>query len=211
MANPDPTNPLSTPLPATRPAPGSFLADPAPLGLAGFAMTTFFLSAVNAGLLNGVDGVLALALVYGVIVQLLAGMWEFARGNTFGAVAFSSYGAFWISYWYLVTHVLSSVPSGTSPSEINHAVGLYLLCWLIFTFYMFISTFKLNGALVVVFGTLVLAYLFLCIGAFGANTGMTKVGGWCGLVCAVSAWYTSFAAVTNSTFKRSVVPVFPLA
>lgn len=201
----------STALPAQAAAPGSRLADPAPLGLAGFAMTTFFLSAVNAGLLNGATGVLALALFYGGIAQFCAGMWEFGRGNTFGALAFSSYGAFWLSYWFLVSHVLPNVPTGTTATEVNHAVGLYLLCWLIFTTYMFIAALKLNGALIVVFATLVLAYLFLCIGAFKANTNMNHVGGWIGLVCAASAWYTSFAIVTNSTYKREVLPLFPVA
>lgn len=210
MAQTESLDKQPSPIPARPAAPGSHLADPAPLGLAGFAMTTFFLSAVNAGLLGGVDGVVALALFYGGIAQLLAGMWEFVRGNTFGALAFSSYGAFWLSYWYLVVHVLGNLPSGTSPNEVNHAVGLYLLCWTIFTTYMLIASLRVSGAIVAVFLTLALTYLFLTIGAFGALTNMTKVGGWIGLVCAITAWYTSFAGVTNATYKRTVLPTYPL-
>jgi len=123
-------------------------ADPGPLGLAGFAGTTFYLSAVNAGLLpKSVEaGVFGLAIFYGGIAQLLAGMWEFVKGNTFGAVAFSSFGAFWLSFWYLVTH-LPKAPA----SDIGHAVGTYLLIWTIFTAYMFVASMRTSGAIMAVF------------------------------------------------------------
>src|SRR3954454_9126464 len=112
------------------------VADPAALGLAGFAMTTFVLSLANAGFIDGAgSAVLGLALFYGGIAQLLAGMWEFVKGNTFGAVAFSSYGAFWLAFWYLVNHE----PTDAVGNDLTHGIGVYLLAWGIFTAYMFIA------------------------------------------------------------------------
>jgi succinate-acetate transporter protein len=186
---------------------GAGFADPGPLGLAGFAMTTFFLSAVNSNLLpKTVEGaVFGLAIFYGGIAQLLAGMWEFTKGNTFGAVAFASYGAFWLSFWYLVTHL----PAGAKPNDLNHAVGTYLLGWTIFTAYMFIASTRTSGALMAVFGALTLTFVFLTIGAYVTSASMTKVGGWLGLLTALLAWYASFAGVMNATARRAVFPVFP--
>jgi succinate-acetate transporter protein len=184
------------------------LADPGPLGLAGFAATTFFLSAVNAGLLpKTVEGaVFGLAIFYGGIAQLLAGMWEFAKGNTFGALAFSSFGAFWLSFWYLVTHLPKA-----SAGDLNKAIGTYLLIWTIFTAYMFIASMRTSGAIMAVFALLTLTFLFLCIGAYSGTTGMTRVGGWLGLATALVAWYASLAGVFNATAKRAALPTFPRA
>ncbi|HEX2902058.1 MAG TPA: acetate uptake transporter [Jatrophihabitans sp.] len=188
---------------------GGGFADPGPLGLAAFAMTTFFLSSVNAGWLDkSVEGVvLGLALFYGGISQLLAGMWEFVKGNTFGAVAFTSYGAFWLSFWYLIAHTdLTKASAGAA----GHGVGFYLLGWTIFTAYMFVATLRTNGALIAVFGVLTLTFLFLFLGEYNASSGLTKLGGYLGLITAVLAWYTSFAGVLAGTFKRQVLPVFPM-
>ena len=183
--------------------PADAIADPGPLGLAGFAMTTFFLSSFNAGLITGGESVLlGLALVYGGLAQLLAGMWEFRKGNTFGAVAFSSYGAFWISFWVLLTF---------SKDATSHSIGLYLLGWTIFTAYMTVASIKTSGAVLAVFVLLTLAFLFLTIGALGDSSGMTKVGGWIGLLTALTAWYASFAGVTNATWKRTVLPTWPMS
>jgi succinate-acetate transporter protein len=181
-------------------------ADPGPLGLAGFAATTFFLSVVNAGLIpESVEGaVLGLALFYGGIAQLLAGMWEFAKGNTFGALAFSSYGAFWLSFWYLINHVPDA-----SASDVSKAIGTYLLVWTIFTCYMFLASMRTSGAIMLVFLLLAVTYLFLCIGAYSGATGWTRVGGWLGLATAIAAWYASFAGVFTATAKHAVVPTFP--
>jgi hypothetical protein len=186
------------------------LADPGPLGLAAFAGTTFFLSVVNTNMLSETvtAGVLGLAFFYGGLVQLLAGMWEFAKGNTFGALAFSSYGAFWLSYWYLVTSGLPSI-KGASENDVSHAVAVYLLVWTIFTFYMFIASLRTTGAIAGVFLFLALTFLALCIADFAGSTGWTKLGGWLGLITAAIAWYASFAGVTNFTFKKTVMPVFP--
>ena len=190
----------------------SSIADPGPLGLAGFALTTFVLSVFNAGLVVTGDGVvLGLALAYGGLAQLAAGMWEFVKGNTFGALAFASYGGFWISFWWLLNHI----PEGTKGNDLHHGLGVYLLAWAIFTFYMFIASLRTTGAIAAVLFALTLTYVLLAIGQFTMNVtdatnGAYKAGGWVGLVTAFLAWYASFAAVTNFTFKRTVVPVFPL-
>lgn len=191
---------------------GAAIADPGPLGLGAFAATTFFLSVVNAGMLSKTveAGVLGLAFFYGGLAQLLAGMWEFVKGNTFGAFAFSSYGAFWLSFWYLVTSVVPSfVAAKAKPDDINHAVGTYLLVWTIFTVYMLVASLRVSGAVLAVFAALALTFLFLTIGAYAASTSMTKVGGYLGLLTALLAWYASFAGVVNSTFKRVVLPTLP--
>ncbi len=185
-------------------APVVGIADPAPLGLAAFAMTTLLLSLANtttwpAGAISAV----ALAFAYGGAVQLLAGMWEFKRGNTFGATAFSSYGAFWLSFWYLETH--STIPAIAAPV----VVGTFLMGWTIFTAYMTVATLRLNGALLVVFFLLTLTFVALTIGAFHSSSGWNKLGGWLGVATAAAAWYTSFAIVLESTFKRIVLPLFP--
>jgi uncharacterized protein len=203
MAQTDPT--------AARPTPASVgavtaIADPAPLGLAGFAMTTLVLSVFNAKLIgSGETVVLGLALAYGGIAQLLAGMWEFVKGNTFGAVAFSSYGAFWISFWYLLNHL----PTDAQGRDLDHGIGLYLLAWGIFTLYMFVASMRVSGAVMAVFAALTLTFFALSIGAFVTSENWTKLGGWLGIITAILAWYASFAAVTNFTFKRVVLPVFP--
>jgi uncharacterized protein len=211
MSQSDPTSPVR---PSPPPGFGVQIADPGPLGLAGFAGTTFFLSAVNTHMLPATveSGVFGLAIFYGGIAQLLAGMWEFTKGNTFGATAFSSYGAFWLAFWYLVTHgVPEMVAAKASATDINHAVGTFLLVWTIFTAYMFIASLRTSAAVSAVFLALALTFLFLCIGAFAAKEGISKFGGWLGLITAVLAWYASFASVTNSTFKRVVLPVVPLS
>lgn len=183
-------------------------ADPAPLGLAGFAMTTFALSISNANIwAGGATAALGLALIYGGGIQLLAGMWEFTRRNTFGALAFSSYGAFWISYYVLVKFVFP----GTASADVTNAVGVFLLGWTVFTFYMSVASFRVSGAVVVVFVLLTVTFLLLTIGAFEAAATVTKAGGWVGVATAGAAWYASFAGVVNETFKRPVIPTMPLA
>ena len=183
-------------------------ADPGPLGLAGFALTTFVLSMFNAGLVSksAEPVVLGLALAYGGVAQLLAGMWEFRTGNTFGAVAFTSYGAFWISFWALVTFFIKDIPT----AEVGAAVGLYLISWAIFTTYMFIASLRTTVAIALVLLLLAPTFYLLGIGEANGSTGLVEVGGWCGLATAAAAWYASFAAVTNSTFRRTVLPVKPL-
>ncbi|SHL43247.1 acetate uptake transporter [Actinacidiphila paucisporea] len=190
----------------TTSAPEPAIADPGPLGLAGFAATTFVLSSFNAHLIDAdlLPVVLPLALFYGGLVQLLAGMWEFRKGNTFGATAFGSYGAFWLSYAAYVKFVAADLPAATA----HQATGLFLLIWAIFTVYMAIAALRTNGALLAVFVALAATFIVLTVAEFAQSTGATKVGGWLGLLTALLAWYASFAVVTNSTWKRAVVPVF---
>jgi uncharacterized protein len=185
------------------------IADPGPLGLAAFALTTFVLSMFNAGLVSdkGEPVVFGLALAYGGLAQILAGMWEFRTGNTFGAVAFTSYGAFWLSFWAYVQFYAAKIPT----PDAGHAVGLYLIAWGIFTGYMFIASLRTTAAIALVFILLTITFIVLGIGDAGGNTSITKLGGWLGLATAAAAWYASFAGVTNATFGRVVLPVRPLA
>ncbi len=198
-----------TPAEARTPAVSS-IANPAPLGLAGFALTTFVLSVFNSGMIKTGEGaVLGLALAYGGLAQLLAGMWEFVKGNTFGATAFASYGAFWLSFWWLINHVPE-----TAGNDLHHALGAYLLAWGIFTAYMFVGSTRVSGAVAAVFLFLAVTFFVLAIGQFTmkateATNSMYKFGGWLGLITAFLAWYASFAGVTNETFKRTVLPTFP--
>jgi uncharacterized protein len=201
------------------------IADPAPLGLAGFAGTTFILSMFYTGLVGsiapggGLNVVLGVALFYGGVAQLLAGMWEFRRGNTFGAVAFSSYGAFWLSFWAL-NHFFVTGAGGIAPRERGAAIGLYLIAFGIFTTYMFIASLRTTAVIALVFATLAAAFIIIGIGyssaslaslASGAPTGTLKLGGWFAFASAVIAWYGSFASVVNETFGRDLVPTWPLA
>jgi uncharacterized protein len=183
-------------------------ADPGPLGLGAFAMTTFVLSMFNSNLVDskGLPVVLGLALAYGGIVQVLAGLWEFRTGNTFGAVAFCSYGAFWISFWALNVFYVKQIGGNA-----GHAVGVYLWAWAIFTTYMAVAALRTSGAVLLVFVLLSATLILLAIGAVGAHETVTHWGGYVGLATAAAAWYASFAAVTNSTFGRTVLPVVPLA
>jgi succinate-acetate transporter protein len=188
--------------------PGAHIADPAPLGLGAFALTTFVLSAVNAGWFPATvePVVFGLDLAYGGIAQFAAGIWEFAKGNTFGATAFCSYGGFWLSFWYLTGH---TDLSGASAGDAGHAVGLYLLAWGIFTAYMSVAAIKTNLAVFAVFVLLTLTFLALAWGEFATSTGIHKFGGYLGLLTALTAWYASMAGVTAFTWGRQILPVGP--
>src|SRR4051794_31210450 len=184
------------------------IADPGPLGLAAFALTTFVLSMFNANLVGagGEPVVFGLALAYGGLAQFTAGMWGFRTGNTFGAVAFTSYGAFWLSFWAFVEFLEKDVPK----ADAGHAVGLYLIAWGIFTLYMFVASLRTSVAIATVFALLTLTFFALGIGNAGGHTNIVHLGGWIGLATAAAAWYASFAAVTNATFGRAVLPLKPL-
>ncbi len=189
-------------------------ADPGPLGLAAFAATTFTLSMLNADLVNitAIPVVLALALAYGGIVQIIAGIWEFRTGNTFGAVAFCSYGGFWLSVFFLYHGVAGLLVAASAHS----AAGLYLWTWAIFTIYMFIASLRTSGAVALTFFLLTITFILLAIGmsALQGGTAETnntvKLGGYVGIATAIAAWYASAAAVINSTFGRTILPVVPL-
>ncbi|MCU1490380.1 MAG: hypothetical protein JWM85_1785 [Acidimicrobiaceae bacterium] len=188
------------------------VADPAPLGLAGFAMTTVLLSLVNSGVIgaSAANAVLPLALVYGGAAQLLAGMWEFRNRNTFGALAFTSYGAFWISFYVLERWWLT----GLAPAAADDAVGFFLLLWAVFTLYMIMASLGTNIVVVLVFTCLTITFALLAIGVLGGQHGsyhqVYEAGGYAGLVTGAFAWYGSFAGVTNATWERVVLPLGPL-
>jgi hypothetical protein len=173
--------PAAVPAPVAQAVSG--IADPAPLGLAAFALTTFLLSAVNAGWAGSSTGSawLGYAFAYGGLCQLLAGMWEFRNRNVFGSTAFSTYGGFWI--------------------------GLGLLAFAIFNSYMLLFSTQVNAAVFTVFLTLELTEIILFIGNFAGNTGIVKVGGVVGVITAVAAWYASAAGVINGMKGTVVLPV----
>jgi succinate-acetate transporter protein len=190
---------------ATTAPPPSGIADPAPLGLAAFAATTFLLSASNAGWMNSATGAVFLgyAFAYGGLGQLLAGMWEFRNRNVFGATAFSSYGGFWIGIglWALLV-----APHATA-AQAAHDKGWILLTFAIFNTYMLILSAQANLAVFLVFLTLELTEVVGFIGLFGGHTGIIKASGIIGVITAIVAWYTSAAGVSNGVAGRIRLPV----
>jgi succinate-acetate transporter protein len=193
------------PSPATA-APATGIADPAPLGLAAFAATTFLLSAANAGWMTKASGDawLGYAFAYGGLAQFLAGMWEFRNRNVFGSTAFGSYGAFWIGLglWALLV-----APKAPSPAAAAHDIAWILLVFAIFNTYMLILSAQVNMAVFLVFLTLELTEIILVIGNFAGSTGTVKFGGYVGLVTALVAFYASAAGVSNGQAGRLRFPV----
>ncbi len=183
-------------------------ANPAPLGLAGFGLTTVVLSSINAGLLTG-DGptliavVVPLAFAFGGVAQIIAGLLEFKNNNTFGTVAFTSYGLFW--WWYAL--MLWTVGAGWIKAPAGNAVGLALAMWGVFTLYMWIPTFRLNLTLWSVFLFLWITFFLLAAADLGYGAGWRIAGGRVGLLTGLDALFLSFAEVTNATVGRIVVPV----
>ena len=188
-------------------APTSGIADPAPLGLAGFATTTFLLSAANANWMSAASGAafLGYAFAYGGFIQLLAGMWEFRNRNVFGATAFSTYGGFWLG---LGLWVLLVAPKDTA-LQAGHDKAWILLAFAIVNTYLLILSTQLNTAVFLVFLTLELTEIFLFIGGFANSTGLVKAGGIVGVITAVVAWYTSAAGISNGIGGKLRFPVGP--
>jgi succinate-acetate transporter protein len=195
---------------STENAPVSTIADPAPLGLLGFGFTTLMLSFVNTGTFKVAEGaalVLSLALFYGGGAQLLAGMWEFRRGNTLGASAFTTYGAFWLIIWYWFNHY--------NAASSSNAVGWFFIGWAIITAIFTLASLKTTHALSSVLLFLTLTFLFLGFGQWQAkgafsplnDPSLTKVGGWLGVVTGLLAWYTAAGIVVNASHKREVLPL----
>jgi uncharacterized protein len=196
----------------TRPvaAPVSGIADPAPLGLAAFALTTFLLSAFNAGWMTHSSGLtwVGYAFAYGGLVQLLAGMWEFRNRNVFGATAFGSYGGFWIGlflYFQLYGAKLATHP--LTAGLFAKDVGWILLAFAIFNTYMLIWSTQVNLAVFAVFLTLEATEIVLFAGNFAGNANIVKAGGYVGVLTALCAWYASAAGVANGMGGRVSVPV----
>ena len=188
------------------------VADPAPLGLAAFAFTTFLLSAHNAGWAPDIVWVGA-ALFYGGIAQLLAGMWEFRNRNVFGATAFSTYGGFWLSLGIFVVFAVNTKLGGllTGKNDLANSLAWFLFSFAVFNTYMLLWSTRVNGAVFAVFLTLEITEILLCIGFFvltsGGGDGFVKAGGWFGLLTAAVAWYASAAGVVNSMSPSPVLPV----
>ncbi len=188
-------------------------ANPAPLGLSAFALTTFVLSCVNAGFLipqgQGGNIVVGLALFYGGLAQLLAGMWEFRAGNTFGATAFSSFGAFWLAYGTILLPGTGVLDALNKANVFHPAAGIFLLGWTIFTFLMFLGSLRINLALIALFLFLTLTFLALAIGELGGGATFQMIGGWLGIITALIAWYTALAGVLSSAKSVFTLPVWP--
>lgn len=173
------------------------IADPAPLGLGAFALTTFVLSAANAGWIpkGGEAVVLGLAGAYGGLAQFCAGMWEFKRNNTFGATAFTSFGAFWMAFALLGTFYAGKIP----PPALPMALGIFLLAWAIFTAYMTVAATALSRPVLAVFVLLTITYLVLAIASFASLAGLTVLGGYLGVLTALAAWYASAKGICAAT------------
>jgi succinate-acetate transporter protein len=186
--------------------PARFVSEPAALGLAAFGLTTMALSFINAGILSTkiLPMVGALALAYGGLVQLLAGMWAFIKNDTFAAVALSSYGGFWISFYLLQNTFLKQIPVANQKS----ALALYLFAWGVFTFYMWIASTRVSLGVQAVFVTLVPTYVLLGLGDALPSTLLYHIGGAFGIATAACAWYVSAAIVCNKTFRRDFLPLF---
>jgi succinate-acetate transporter protein len=183
-------------------------ANPAPLGLAGFGLTTVVLSSINAGLLTGdaptlTAVVVPLAFSFGGVGQIIAGVLEYKNNNTFGTVAFTAYGLFW--WWY--AFMLWTAGAGWIKAPAANAIGVTLLMWGVFTLYMWISTFRLNFCLWSVFLLLWITFFLLAGGDLGMGIGWRHAGGFVGLLTGIDALYLSFAEVTNATWKKAVFPV----
>lgn len=181
-------------------------ANPAALGLVAFGLTTVLLSLINAGVLpaGGEPVVLPLALTFGGLMQVIAGLAEFRVANTFGATAFCSYGAFW---WWFALLLLFAGNGVIDLSKAGPTVGVALLLWGVLTLYLWISTFRLSRILFAIFLTLWITFMLLGLGAAMGTPGLSRAGGWLGLICGTLAMYGSFGIVTNATFGRTVIPL----
>jgi succinate-acetate transporter protein len=186
-------------------------ADPAPLGLAGFALTTFLLSGHNASFIPDLIWV-GFALFYGGLAQFCAGMWEFRNRNVFGATAFSTYGGFWMGIGiFVVLAQTTGFLKGYGTNDLTNALAWFILAFAIFNFYMLVASVRVNIAVFLVFLTLEVTEVLLAIGYWNISHGGTEwwlhAGGWVGVVTAGVAWYTSAAGVMNGTAGRKVFPV----
>ncbi len=181
-------------------------ANPAPLGLAGFGITTVLLNLHNAGLFSLGSMILAMGLAYGGLAQIIAGIMEFKKGNTFGLTAFTSYGLFWISLVLLLA--LPEMGIGKAPEAT--AMAFYLAMWGLFTLLMFFGTLKTNIALQFVFASLALLFFLLATGEFTGNAFWTRIAGIEGIICGLSAFYLAMAEVLNEALGKTILPICPV-
>ncbi|KAI8619232.1 GPR1/FUN34/yaaH family-domain-containing protein [Chytriomyces sp. MP71] len=187
-------------------------ANPGPLGLSAFALTTFVLSLINAHASNVItpNVIVGLALAYGGFAQVVAGVMEFIVGNTFGATAFISYGAFWMSFGYIFVPSSGILAAYKDAPELEHALGFYLLGWTLFTFIMFFGTLKSNRAMQALFGFLTLTFLLLTISKFANSTAVNQAGGVFGIATALVAWYIAAASLITPETSYVSLPLFPV-
>ena len=179
------------------------LANPAPLGLCAFGMTTVLLNLHNAGVFELSSMILAMGIFYGGVAQVIAGIIEARKNNTFGLTAFTSYGLFWLSLVALI--VMPKMGWTTAPSE--GAMVAYLIMWGLFTLLLFFGTLKLNRALQFVFATLTLLFFLLALGDYTGNSSIKHFTGWEGVICGASAIYTGIAGLLNEMYGRTVMPI----
>jgi hypothetical protein len=180
-----------------------FTANPAPLGLLGFGMTTVLLNLHNAGFFALGSMILAMGIFYGGLAQVIAGIQEWKKNNTFGATAFTSYGLFWLSFAALL--VLPKM--GLAEASDKTAMAAYLALWGVFTAVMFIGTLKATRALQFVFGSLTILFFLLALGDITGNTTITMIAGYVGIICGFSAIYAGLAQVLNEMYQRTVAPL----
>ncbi|HTX88972.1 MAG TPA: acetate uptake transporter [Bacteroidales bacterium] len=180
------------------------LANPAPLGLMGFGMTTILLNIHNAGFFPVSDLVLAMGIFYGGIAQIIAGLMEFKKGNTFGTTAFTSYGLFWLSL--VAIFVLPDLAGGKGVRSADAYVGWYLFLWGVFTFFMWLGTFGRSKMLQVVFLTLWILFFLLAIHMWTGSTVIVRIAGWEGIICGASAIYLAMAEVLEEVRGKKVLP-----
>lgn len=183
-------------------------SNPAPLGLMGFGMTTVLLNVHNAGLIPLDTMILSMGIFYGGLAQIIAGVMEWKKKNTFGTTAFTSYGAFWLTLVGLI--VMSKMNTGVAAPGAKD-IGAYLVMWGLFTGFMFIATLKLNRALQFVFASLTLLFFLLAAKEFTGNAALGVFAGYEGIVCGLSAIYAAMAQVLNEVYGREVVPLGAVA
>lgn len=181
-------------------------ANPAPLGLLGFGMTTVLLNLHNAGFFPMSAMILGMGIFYGGLAQVLAGIMEWKKGNTFGTTAFTSYGLFWLSLVVMITMPAMKLSEAPDPT----AKACYLFMWGLFTLVMFIGTLKLNRALQVVFASLTLLFFLLALGDGTGSQATLRLAGYEGIVCGLSAVYAGLAQVLNDVYRRTVLPIGPV-
>lgn len=204
-----PQEPASATQP-TPPAAGTAAwGNSAPLALAAFAVTTFMLSMINAGLVNVsiIPVVFGVALMFGGLTQLIAGVIQFRTGNTFGGVLFGTFGAFWLSLFAIAEFFLKDVPA----AQAGHALGLFLYAFGIFTVWIFVASFRTNVVVVLALADLAATFFVLGAGNYGGSTSLVHAGGYLGLIVAAMAAYLSCAELCDAAYQREVLPVWPLA
>lgn len=181
-------------------------ANPAPLGLIAFGMTTVLLNLHNAGFFAMGTMILAMGIFYGGIAQIIAGIMEWKKNNTFGTTAFCSYGQFWLTLVGLL--VIPKLGLGDAPEK--SGMVSYLSMWGLFTFCMFIATFRLNRALQFIFGSLTILFFLLALGYHMESSTIIQIAGYEGIICGLSAVYTGLAEVLNEVYEKTIVPVWPV-